>query len=107
MPNLGWLTHRWSKGVSTLKETEKNGELVALRSIVGEKDLLIVTDTGITIRINASQISSLGRNTQGVRLINLKDDQKVSTVAVLDKEEEIEEELSAEENNQETTEENN
>ena len=101
------LTHRGSKGVSTLKETEKNGELVALRSIVGEKDLLIVTDTGITIRINASQISSLGRNTQGVRLINLKDEQKVSTVAVLDKEEEIEEELLEEENNQETTEENN
>ncbi len=81
------LTHRGSKGVSTLKETDKNGKLVALRSISGEKDLLIVSDTGITIRINSTQISSLGRNTQGVRLINLKDDQKVATVAVLDKEE--------------------
>ena len=91
------LTHRGSKGVSTLKETEKNGKLVALRSVSGEKDLLIVTDTGITIRINANQISSLGRNTQGVRLINLKDEQKVATVAVLDKEEIDDEEISVEE----------
>ena len=91
------LTHRGSKGVSTLKETEKNGKLVALRSVSGEKDLLIVTDTGITIRINANQISSLGRNTQGVRLINLKDEQKVATVAVLDKEEIEDEEISVEE----------
>ena len=91
------LTHRGSKGVSTLKETEKNGKLVALRSVSGEKDLLIVTDTGITIRINANQISSLGRNTQGVRLINLKDEQKVATVAVLDKEEIEEDENTSEE----------
>ena len=85
------LTHRGSKGVSTLKETEKNGELVALRAIIGEKDVLIVSDTGITIRIKANQISQLGRNTQGVRLINLKDNQKVSTVAILDSEEDIDE----------------
>jgi len=85
------LTHRGSKGVSTLKETEKNGELVALRAIIGEKDVLIVSDTGITIRIKANQISQLGRNTQGVRLINLKDNQKVATVAILDSEEELEE----------------
>ncbi len=91
------LTHRGSKGVSTLKETEKNGKLVALRSVSGEKELLIVTDTGITIRINANQISSLGRNTQGVRLINLKDEQKVATVAVLDKEEIEEDENTSEE----------
>ena len=85
------LTHRGSKGVSTLKETEKNGELVALRAIIGEKDVLIVSDTGITIRIKANQISQLGRNTQGVRLINLKDNQKVSTVAILDSEKDIDE----------------
>jgi DNA gyrase subunit A len=87
------LTHRGSKGVATLKETEKNGRLVALRGIIGEKDVLIVSDSGITIRINAQQISTLGRNTQGVKLINLKDDQKVSTVAILDVSEELEEEI--------------
>ena len=86
------LTHRGSKGVATLKETEKNGKLVALRGIIGEKDVLIVSDTGITIRIKAQQISTLGRNTQGVKLINLKDDQKVSTVAILDVSEELGEE---------------
>ena len=92
------LTHRGSKGVATLKETDKNGRLVALRGIIGEKDVLIVSDTGITIRINSQQISTLGRNTQGVKLINLKDDQKVSTVAILDVSEELEEEIeSAEE----------
>ena len=94
------LTHRGSKGVATLKETEKNGRLVALRGIIGEKDVLIVSDTGITIRIKSEQISTLGRNTQGVKLINLKDDQKVSTVAILDISEDDEEETdSAEEIN--------
>jgi DNA gyrase subunit A len=96
------LTHRGSKGVSTLKETEKNGELVALRSIIGTKDVLIVSDSGITIRIKSSQISTLGRNTQGVRLINLKDNQKVTTVAILEEsEEELDEPI---ENNEEVTE---
>ena len=90
------LTHRGSKGVATLKETEKNGELVALRAIIGAKDVLIVSDTGITIRIKSQQISTLGRNTQGVRLINLKENQKVSTVAVLDESEELEEDIQEE-----------
>ncbi len=97
------LTHRGSKGVSTLKETDKNGKLIALRAIIGEKDLLIVSDTGITIRISAGQISSLGRNTQGVRLINLKDNQKVATVAILDstlEEENMEFVENQEENNE-------
>ena len=85
------LTHRGSKGVKTLNLTEKNGQLVSLRAIIGEKDLIIVTNMGMTIRIDMNQVSSLGRNTQGVRLINLKEDQKVATVSVIDKKEEIEE----------------
>ncbi len=97
------LTHRGSKGVSTLKETSKNGKLVALRSVTEKKDLIIVTDSGITIRINSDNISQLGRNTQGVKLINLKDNQKVATVTVIDSEEEIDdseilEEVTTEEN---------
>jgi len=87
------LTHRGSKGVSTLKETTKNGKLVALRSIAENNDLIIVTDSGITIRIKSEDISQLGRNTQGVKLINLKDNQKVATVTVIDSEEETNEEL--------------
>ena len=98
------LTHRGSKGVKTLNLTEKNGQLVSLRSIIGEKDLIIVTNLGMTIRIDMNQVSSLGRNTQGVRLINLKDDQKVATVSIIDKKEELE--VNQEENPEEITPEN-
>ena len=79
------LTHRGSKGVKTINITEKNGKILSLRKVIGDKDLIIITNNGITIRIATSQISSLGRNTQGVRLINLKNDQKVSAIAVIDK----------------------
>lgn len=77
------LTHRGSKGVKALNTTEKTGRMVALKCVDGNEDLVIITDSGITIRISMEQVSSLGRNTQGVRLIHLKDDQKVSTVTTL------------------------
>ena len=82
------LTHRGSKGVKTLNVTEKNGKLVSLRTVYEDEDLIIITDSGMTIRMNISQISTLSRNTQGVRLINLKEDQKVSATAIIEKEEE-------------------
>ena len=81
------LTHRGSKGVKTLNITEKNGKLVSLRTVYEDEDLIIITDSGMTIRISISQISTLSRNTQGVRLITLKDEQKVSTTAIIEKEE--------------------
>ena len=81
------LTHRGSKGVKTLNITEKNGKLVSLRTVYEDEDLIIITDNGMTIRISISQISTLSRNTQGVRLITLKDEQKVSTTAIIAKEE--------------------
>ncbi len=80
------LTHRGSKGVKTLNVTEKNGQLVSLKTVYEDEDLLIITDNGMTIRMDISQISTLSRNTQGVRLINLKEDQKVSATAVIEKE---------------------
>ena len=79
------LTHRGSKGVKALNITEKNGNIVSVKAIFGNEDLIIITDNGMTIRISTEQISSLGRTTQGVKLINLKDDQKVSTIALVDK----------------------
>ena len=85
------LTHRGSKGVKTLNITEKNGKLVSLRTVYENEDLIIITDSGMTIRMEISQISTLSRNTQGVRLINLKDNQKVSATAIIEKEEESEE----------------
>ena len=87
------LTHRGSKGVKTLNVTEKNGNIVSLKTVLGDEDLIIITDTGMTIRISITQISTLSRNTQGVRLITLKNNQKVSTIATIDKlmEEEVNE----------------
>jgi len=85
------LTHRGSKGVKALNVTEKNGMLVSLKAVSGDEDLVIITDSGIIMRMSMNQISTLGRATQGVRLIKLKDDQKVATVATLIKEDEEEE----------------
>ena len=86
------LTHRGSKGVKALNVTEKNGNLVAVKNVNDEEDLMIITDSGIIIKIPMSQVSKMSRVTQGVRLIHLKDDQKVTTIATSEKEEEIEEE---------------
>ena len=86
------LTHRGSKGVKALNITEKNGMMVALSCVDPNKefDLMIITNSGIIIKLPLDQVSTLKRATQGVRLINLKDDQKVSTVAIVEKEEESE-----------------
>ena len=83
------LTHRGSKGVKALNITDKNGMMVALKCVnPGDGyDLMIMTDSGIIIKLPLEQVSTLKRATQGVRLINLKEDQKVSTVAVVEKEE--------------------
>ena len=85
------ITHRGSKGVKALNTTEKNGSIVAFKAVVGNEDLIIVTDSGIIIRLSLEQVSSTGRVSQGVKLINLKDEQKVSTVSVLEKSKEDEE----------------
>ena len=92
------LTHRGSKGVKTLNVTEKNGKLVSLKTVYEDEDLLIITDSGMTIRMDISQISTLSRNTQGVRLINLKEDQKVSATAIIEKNEEDDEQTKEKEN---------
>ena len=87
------LTHRGSKGVKALNITEKNGSIVAFKSVDGNEDLMIVTDSGIIIRVSLEQVSTTGRVAQGVKLINLKDNQKVSTITLIEKDEEsIEEE---------------
>ncbi|MBQ1786282.1 MAG: DNA gyrase subunit A [Turicibacter sp.] len=80
-------TNRGGKGVKTLTITEKNGTLVAMKAVNGDEDLLIVTNKGVIIRTPISQISQTGRATQGVKLIRLTDDQSVSSVAVVEHEE--------------------
>ena len=93
------LTHRGSKGVKALNITDKNGMMVALKCVnpENESDLMIMTDSGIIIKLPLEQVSTLKRATQGIRLINLKDDQKVSTVAIVDKEDDTEENIENEE----------
>ena len=81
------ITNRGGKGVKTLNITEKNGDIVSFEVLNNSnKDVMIVTNEGIIIRIDANQISTMSRVTQGVRLINLKDEQFVSSVAIIDKE---------------------
>lgn len=83
------LTHRGSKGVKALNITEKNGEMVSLKCVDNSdlQDIIIVTNSGVIMKMPLDQVSILRRATQGVRLINLKGDQLVSTVTVVAKEE--------------------
>ena len=84
-------TKRGSKGVKALNITEKNGNLVSVKIVRPDKELVIMTDSGMTMRMPLDQISVLGRVTQGLRLINLRENQKVSTISLVDK---VEEETS-------------
>jgi len=79
------MTHRGSKGVKALNITEKNGNIVAFKLVNGDEDLMIITNSGMIIRLSVAQVSTTGRVAQGVRLINLKDGQKVSNVALINK----------------------
>ena len=81
------LTHRGSKGVKALNITEKNGTMVSLKTLMPNAplDLMIMTDNGIIIKLPLEQVSTLKRATQGVRLMNLKEGQKVTTVALVEK----------------------
>ena len=79
-------TSRGSKGVKALNVTEKNGTLVAFKLVHENSDVVIITDTGMLIRLPLDQVSTLGRVTQGVRLINLKDNQVVSTMSIVEHE---------------------
>ncbi|MCX4366323.1 MAG: DNA gyrase subunit A, partial [Bacilli bacterium] len=100
------MTKRGSKGVKALNITDKNGDMISHKIVTVDHDLLIITDSGMLIRLPIEQISQLGRVTQGVKLINLKDNQYVSTVSIVEKqvddENEDEESLDSEVINNET-----
>ena len=81
------LTRRGSKGVKALNVTDKNGNLVTLCAVNGQEDVIMITNHGMIIRISLDQVSTLKRATQGVRLINLKDNHSLATVVVLEPEE--------------------
>ncbi len=81
-------TKRGSKGVKTLSITEKNGIIIGFKSVYNDCDLMIITNSGIIIRLEMLSISTMGRVTQGVRLINLKENSSVSSISVVTKNEE-------------------
>ncbi|OZU89477.1 DNA gyrase subunit A [Virgibacillus indicus] len=107
------ITNRGGKGIFTCKLSEKTGHVVAVKAVSGEEDLMLITVAGVLIRIPVGDISETGRNTMGVRLIRLQDEEEVATVAKIDDDEEeevseeIEQETSTEtaENTNDTTEE--
>jgi DNA gyrase subunit A len=84
---------RGGKGIKTCNVTDKNGPLVSMKAVTGDEDLMIITTGGVLIRMAVGDISSMGRSTQGVKLIKLNEnvDEFVATVAKVEKEEEAEE----------------
>ncbi|MBS6374248.1 MAG: DNA gyrase subunit A [Erysipelotrichaceae bacterium] len=82
------LTSRGTKGVKTINVTDKTGSLVNVRAVNGDEDVMIITSDGIIIRISLDNVGVYGRNTQGVRLINVNDNTSVAKVAIVAKAEE-------------------
>lgn len=92
------LTTRGAKGVKTINVTEKTGQLVSVRAVTGDEDVMIVTNEGIIIRIAVDSIGVYSRNTQGVKLINVSENEVVAKVAIVEKsEEELEENVTIDE----------
>ena len=86
------VTNRGGKGVKTINVTEKTGNLVAIKNVTDADDLMIINRSGIVIRIVVSQLRVMGRATQGVRLINLKGNDEIASVARIEHEDdEVEE----------------
>ncbi|GAA4867542.1 DNA gyrase subunit A [Paenibacillus vulneris] len=98
------LQSRGGKGIKTLNVTPKNGPVVGLKIVQDDEDLMIITALGTIIRTSMSGISMMGRYTQGVKLINIRDEDEVSTVARVEKSEESSDEQDGEENSIETNE---
>ena len=88
------ITNRGGKGVKTLQITEKTGKLVAIKSVSDDNDLMIINRSGVTIRIPVSDIRVAGRATQGVKVINLRNNDAIASVVPVPKSEEAEEEGS-------------
>ncbi len=96
------ITNRGGKGVKTITISEKTGSLVAMKSVTDDEDLMIIKKSGVAIRMSVNELRVMGRATQGVKLINLKDDDSIAAVAKIakqDDEESIEIESSEENNN--------
>jgi DNA gyrase subunit A len=97
------IQNRGGKGIKTCNITEKNGSLVSMKAVNGEEDIMVITTGGVLIRMPVSDISTMGRNTQGVKLIRLNgndEEEFVATVATVEKEEEESFDLNENEENE-------
>ena len=92
------ITRRGGKGVKTINITEKTGNLIAIKNVTENDDLMIIEKSGLTIRMAVSDIRVAGRATQGVKLINIKDGDSIAAVSTVEKSNEDESEKTAEEN---------
>lgn len=92
------ISNRGGKGVKTINATQRNGQLVAIKGVNGNEDLMIITNDGIVIRLPMEQVKMSGRATQGVKLIRVQDDQSVATVELVEKSEETVEPEETKEN---------
>jgi len=90
------ITNRGGKGVKTLNITKKTGELIAMKGVLDTDDLMIINRSGLTIRIGVSELRVMGRTTQGVRIINLKEDDSIAAVAYVEVNDEDEPENGSE-----------
>ncbi|MGX9987274.1 DNA gyrase subunit A [Soonwooa purpurea] len=86
------ITNRGGKGVITLNITEKTGDLIAIQSVTDEDGLMIINRSGVAIRMNTSELRVMGRNTQGVRLINLKSNDEIAAIAKVEMDKDVEDE---------------
>jgi len=78
------ITNRGGKGVKTLNITEKTGKLIAMKGVLDTDDLMIINRSGLTIRVGVSELRIMGRTTQGVRIIHLKEDDSIAAVAYVE-----------------------
>ncbi len=93
-PNEYRLTHRGSGGVKTLNITDKTGNVVAIKNVTAANDLMIITQSGLTIRLSVESVKESGRVTQGVKLINLREGDSIAAVSVVSRNEDPEEDAS-------------
>ena len=100
-------TNRGGKGVKTLNITEKTGELVAMKNVTDENDLMIINRSGITIRMAVSDIKVAGRATQGVRLINIREGDSIAAISAVNKSEEDTPEQPVEQSAEQDSQQNN
>ncbi|AIL46174.1 DNA gyrase subunit A [Elizabethkingia anophelis] len=96
------ITNRGGKGVITLNITDKTGQLIAINNVTNEHDLMIINKSGVAIRMSVEEMRVMGRNTQGVRLINLKGNDAIAAIAKIEVDKSVEDEEELEEGDENT-----